>query len=79
MCRVRYLRMGTCKHKNNVYVENNIFRKVGFKRLPYPEFEVASNPVMIQTPNNSLSRRRNIFCGIPVLKKLAEEIISAHP
>ena len=79
MCRVRYLRIGTRKHKHNVYEENNIFRKVGFKRLPYPEFEVASNPRMIQTPNNFLSRRRNKFCGIPVLMNLAEAIISAHP
>ena len=79
MCRVRYLRIGTCKHKNNVYEENNIFRKVGFKRLPFPEFEVASNPGMIQTPSSFLSRRRNIFCGILVLMNLAEAIISAHP
>ena len=79
VCRVRYLRIGTCKHKHNVYEENNIFRKVGFKRLPFPEFEVASNPGMIQTPSSFLSRRRNIFCGILVLMNLAEAIISAHP
>ena len=47
--------------------------------LPYPEFEEVSNPGMIQTPNNSLSRRRNIFCGIPALKKSTAEIISAPP